>query len=97
MTDAKDLTVAELEDLVAGLLEDKMMVDRGHVDRETPVGVYGVDSVTRTSLISEIGGKLGVGLDMAAFGDNLTIRQIAERLHEALGAGGVADDTYEPV
>lgn len=84
LTLASPTTIDELELIITRKLEDIMMVNPGYVDRDTPVGVDGVDSFARVALVAEVETELGLTGQLPEFNDNPTIKEIARRIYEAI-------------
>ncbi|ACU96778.1 acyl carrier protein [Saccharomonospora viridis] len=80
----KSVTVEQIQSIITTKLEQLLMVDPGYIDLDTPVSVYGADSLMRAALVDEVESQLGLAVPASEFHDNPTVRDIAQHLHEAI-------------
>jgi amino acid adenylation domain-containing protein len=71
---------AEVEDLLAARIAEKLGVPRADVDVDTPIARFGLDSLAAIELTHELETGLGVRLPMASLLQDFSVAQLAARL-----------------
>jgi acyl transferase domain-containing protein len=83
--DAKDISVAQLTEYIAGQVSDVLATDRSMIDASAPLERFGLDSVHTLRLQQRVQADLGVQIPIRDLLANGTVAELSRKLCSLIG------------